>query len=136
MKPSSALSVFSSHAIPAAPTPRYLWLIRGLALALVVSAFLFLWRVNSTTGLFLNIGLDYGLYLAQATTMGEDDPTNIYDKSAINVAYRRLLDTYAHDPSYNPATPGMWASHVPYPPVFAWMMQPMTWLDPPMSVLV
>lgn len=136
MKPSSALSGFSSQAIPAAPTPRYLWLIRGLALALVVSAFLFLWRVNSTTGLFLNIGLDYGLYLAQAATMGEDDPTKIYDKSAINVAYRRLLDTYAHDPSYNPATPGMWASHVPYPPVFAWMMQPMTWLDPPVSVLV
>ena len=136
MKPSSARSGFSSQAMPAAPPSRYLWLIRGLALALVVSAFLFFWRAYSATGLFVNIGMDYGLYLAQATVMGGDDPTKIYDKSVTNVAYRRLLDTYAHDPAYNPSTPGIWASHVPYPPVFAWMMRPMTWLDPARSVLV
>lgn len=136
MKPSLVPSGFSSRSIQAAPTPRYLWLIRALALALVVSAFLFFWRAYSATGLFVNIGMDYGLYLAQATVMGGDDPTRIYDKSVTNVEYRRLLDIYAHDPAYNPATPGIWASHVPYPPVFAWMMQPMTWLDPPMSVLV
>lgn len=136
MTPSPVPLEFPSQSKHSDSTPRHLWLIRGLALALAISGVAFVWRAYSATGLFVNVGMDYGLYLAQATVMGGDDPTKIYDKSATNVTYRHLLDTYAHDPIYNPGTPGVWTSHVPYPPVFAWLMQPMTWLDPPISVLV
>lgn len=107
-----------------------------LALALVLSAMVFMWQAYAETGLFLNVGTDYGLYLAQATVMGQGDPTEIYDKSMTNIAYRHLLDTYAHDPGYDPAAPGIWVSHVPYPPIFAWVMQPLTWVSPPVSVLL
>ncbi len=125
--------------LPSAPpnsTTVRVWIGRGLALALVIGTILFLWRAYEATGLFISIGMDYGLYLAQATVMGGDDPTRIYDKSVTNIVYRHLLDLYAHDPHYDPAAPGIWASHVPYPPIFAWAMQPLTWIDPGMSVLV
>ena len=90
-----------------------LWIGRLLALGLVVSAIFFMWRVYAATGLFISLGMDYGLYLAQATVMGGDDPTQIYNKSTTNVVYRHLLDLYGHDHSYNPAAPGNWAAHVP-----------------------
>lgn len=121
---------------PAGPTTIRVWIGRGLALALVIGTILYLWRAYEATGLFISIGMDYGLYLAQATVMGGDDPTKIYDKSVTNIAYRHLLDLYAHDPHYDPAIPGIWASHVPYPPIFAWAMQPLTWITPSTSVLV
>ncbi|MEK6802933.1 MAG: glycosyltransferase family 87 protein [Nitrospirota bacterium] len=125
--------------LPSAPpnsTTVRLWIGRGLALALVIGTILFMWRVYEATGLFISIGMDYGLYLAQATVMGGDDPSKIYDKSVTNLAYRHLLDLYAHDPHYDPAAPGNWASHVPYPPIFAWAMQPLTWIAPSTSVFV
>ncbi len=112
------------------------WSGRLLALGLVLSMALFMWRSYEGTGLFLNLGTDYGLYLAQATVMGGNDPTRIYDQSSINVVYRQLLDDYAHDPAYDSAFPGVWASHVPYPPIFAWAMQPLTWVAPPVSFLL
>src|SRR5688500_14100707 len=83
-----------------------IWIGRLLALALVLSAILFMWRTYAETGLFISLGMDYGLYVAQATVMGGDDPTKIYDKSMTNVVYRHLLDTYGHDPGYDPAAPG------------------------------
>lgn len=129
-------AVFLQPKAPAGSASIRVWIGRGLALALVISTILFLWRAYEATGLFISIGMDYGLYLAQATVMGGDDPTKIYDKSVTNIAYRHLLDLYAHDPHYNPATPGNWASHVPYPPIFAWAMQPLTWMPPGPSVLV
>ncbi|MBA2485612.1 MAG: DUF2029 domain-containing protein [Nitrospira sp.] len=113
-----------------------MWIVRFLALALVVSSLFFVWRTYVETGLFITLGMDYGLYLAQATVMGGDDPTKIYDKSMINIVYRRLLDTYAHDLSYDPGAPGIWATHVPYPPLFAWIMQPLTWVSPSASVFL
>lgn len=113
-----------------------IWIGRLLALALVLSAILFMWRTYAETGLFISLGMDYGLYVAQATVMGGDDPTKIYDKSMTNVVYRHLLDTYGHDPGYDPTTPGTWAAHVPYPPIFAWMMQLFTWMSPPVSLLL
>lgn len=118
------------------PRSTWLWIGRLLALSLVFSAAFFMWRVYAATGLFISLGMDYGLYLAQATVMGGDDPAQIYDKSATNVVYRHLLDLYGHDPSYNPETPGNWASHVPYPPIFAWLMQPFTWISPPVSLFL
>ena len=113
-----------------------LWIGRLLALGLVVSAIFFMWRVYAATGLFISLGMDYGLYLAQATVMGGDDPTQIYNKSTTNVVYRHLLDLYGHDHSYNPAAPGNWAAHVPYPPIFAWLMQPFAQISPPVSLLM
>ena len=113
-----------------------LWIGRLLALGVVLSAIFFMWRVYAGTGLFISLGMDYGLYLAQATVMGGDDPAQIYDKSTTNVVYRHLLDIYGHDPSYDSATPGNWASHVPYPPIFAWLMQLFTWFSPPVSLLL
>lgn len=114
----------------------HIWIARMLAFALVLSAMVFMWQAYAETGLFLNVGTDYGLYLAQATVMGRGDPTEIYDKSVTNIVYRHLLDTYAHDPGYDPAVPGIWVSHVPYPPIFPWVMQPLTWVSPPVSVLL
>jgi hypothetical protein len=97
--------------------------VRLLASGLVVLSLQLVWNLYSHTGLFLALGPDYGLYVAQAAVLQEGDPVRIYERVAIDRKYKDLLNEYAHDPSYRPGTLELWGTHVPYPPVFAWVMQ-------------
>jgi hypothetical protein len=97
---------------------------------LVILSLQLVWNLYSHTGLFLTLGPDYGLYVAQASVLEEGNPVRIYDRVAIDRQYKALLDEYARDPRYQRGTPDLWGTHVPYPPVFAWMMQAFATLPP------
>ncbi|WP_447601825.1 glycosyltransferase family 87 protein [Nitrospira sp. Nam80] len=108
------------------PSKRIQWAIRILASVLIVLSLQLAWKAYTQTGLFIPLASDYGLYLSQAMALQEGDPRRIYDRNAIDRHYKALLDSYGHDPSYQPSSPDLWGTHVPYPPIFAWAMQPFT----------
>jgi hypothetical protein len=118
------------------PSERIQWAIRILASVLIVLSIQLAWKAYTQTGLFIPLGSDYGLYLSQAMALQEGDPRRIYDRNAIDRHYKALLDSYGHDPSYQPSRPDLWGTHVPYPPIFAWAMQPFTRLPIASSVVV
>jgi Glycosyltransferase family 87 len=91
------------------------------ALVIVCGLLLALWvetvaQIYDGRGLFRWLGGDYGLYLAQANALRSDDPTNVYDLDALQGEYQELLDRYPHVSSGK-----IKATHVPYPPLFAWL---------------
>ncbi len=115
---------------------RIQWGMRVLASILIVLSMQLAWKAYTQTGLFIPLGSDYGLYLSQAMTWQDGDPRRIYDRNAIDRYYKALLNSYGHDPSYHPEKPDLWGTHVPYPPIFAWAMQPLTRLPIALSVIV
>lgn len=110
-----------------------MWCLRALALGLVLCSLCFVWRSYQGMGLFLNLGTDYALYLAQSTVMDSGATSQIYDLSAADGPYRKLLDRYNTDPSYQAWTADIIVGPVPYPPIFAWALRPFTWISPPVS---
>jgi hypothetical protein len=112
------------------------WLVRTLAAVLILLSIQLAWKAYTQTGLFIPLGSDYGLYLSQAMTLQEGDSPRIYDRNAIDRNYKALLNSYGHDPSYQPNRPDLWGTHVPYPPVFAWVMQPFTRISIALSVIL
>jgi hypothetical protein len=78
-------------------------------------------------GLFRRVAIDFGFYFAQASALWVGEPGAIYNLAALN-EQMQLLAPYTFDPS-RPLTAG----HVPYPPLFAWLFTPLTWLPPPVG---
>jgi Glycosyltransferase family 87 len=112
------------------------WLARLLAACVVLLSLQLAWRIYTHTGLFITLGADYALYLSQARILYEESPVEIYDRVAIDRHYKTLLNAYGHDPSYQPGTPDLWGTHVPYPPAFAWAMQTFARLPVPVGLAV
>lgn len=110
-----------------------IWCMRLVALSLVLCSVLFAWRSYEDMGLFMNLGTDYALYLAQSKVMDSGHPEKIYDLAATDKPYRVLLETYNLDPVYRTWIADTVVGPVPYPPLFAWMMRPFTWIVPPVS---
>lgn len=109
------------------------WCLRAIALGLVLCNVYFVWRSYDGMGLFIDLGTDYALYLSQAKVMAGSDPGQIYNLAAMDQHYRELLNTYNRDPVYRTWTSEVIVGPVPYPPIFAWAMQPFTRLSPPAS---
>lgn len=119
-----------SHQVPPAMQR---WCLRAIALGLVLCSLCFVWRSYQGMGLFLNLGTDYALYLAQSKVMDAGNPSQIYDLPVVDRPYRELLSTYNLDPAYQAWTADVIAGPVPYPPLFAWALRPFTWVSPPVS---
>src|SRR5579859_164833 len=105
-----------------------------VAAAFVLGAVLMLWIVRiwlmiTQSGLFTAVGYDFGLYLAQVAALQSGDPTNIYRLDVLN-AYQQALAAYAPPGTFVP--PAL----VPYPPLFAWLLQPLTLVPPPVAFLI
>lgn len=98
--------------------------IRLLALSLALYSVAFGWRVYADTGLFLSLGGDYVLYLAQSLVFKGDHPEKMYDRATVSKPAKQILDRYVHDPGYRHDDPEFSAEVVPYPPLFAWLMSP------------
>jgi Glycosyltransferase family 87 len=87
--------------------------------------------VFATGGLFAGLGLDFGLYWAQARVLLDDSrPGAIYDTSALAQAMTALV------PYARWGGGGLVASPVAYPPLFAWMLTPLARLEPPLALAV
>ena len=90
----------------------------GLVAALAFVAALWASRFAQTyaaAGLFSGLGLDFGLYYAQAAVLVAS-PSRLYDLSALGNALGAL------SPYSRSEVGGLIASPVPYPPVFAWII--------------
>ena len=111
----------------------HVWSLRAIALGLVLGSLCFGWRSFQQTGLFLNLGTDYALYLAQSKVMDSGASSQIYDLSVADRPYRELLHSYNRDPVFQSWTADIVVGPVPYPPIFAWALRPFTWISPPMS---
>ena len=109
------------------------WILRAIALGLVLGSLCFGWRSFQQMGLFLNLGTDYALYFAQSKVMDSGASSQIYDLSAADRPYRELLNSYNRDPFYQSWTADVVVGSVPYLPIFAWAFRPFTWISPPMS---
>jgi hypothetical protein len=109
---------------------------RLIALGLVLCSVWFAWRSYLDMGLFMNLGTDYALYLAQSTVADDGHPERLYDLATADKPYRALLETYNLDPAYRTWTADTVVGPVPYPPLFAWMMRPFTWIMPPVSFVL
>ncbi|ULA61940.1 MAG: membrane protein of unknown function [Nitrospira sp.] len=110
-----------------------IWCMRLVALSLVLCSAWFAWRSYLDMGLFMNFGTDYALYFAQSKVLDSSEPSQIYNLAVANQPYRDLLDAYNRDPIYRTWTADPIVGPVPYPPIFAWSLQPFTWLSPPLS---
>lgn len=110
-----------------------IWCLRLIALGLVLCSACFAWRSYLDMGLFMNLGTDYALYLAQSSVIDTGHPERLYDLAATDKPYRALLETYNLDPVYRTWVADTVVGPVPYPPLFAWMMRPFTWITPPVS---
>lgn len=111
----------------------HVWSLRAIALGLVLGSLCFGWRSFQQMGLFLNLGTDYALYFAQSKVMDSGASSQIYDLSVEDRPYRELLNSYNRDPFFQSWTADVVVGPVPYPPIFAWVLRPFTWISPPLS---
>lgn len=104
---------------------------------LVISALLLgLWvpavqEVYDGWGLFRWLGVDYGIYFAQAEVLRSGNPAGIYSLDALQIEYQQLYDQYPHVLKVT-AT----ATHVPYLPLFAWLFIPFTMPEPHVGLIL
>lgn len=113
-----------------------IWCLRLIALGLVLCSACFAWRSYLDMGLFMNLGTDYALYLSQSKVIDTGHPERLYDLAATDKPYRALLERYNLDPAYRTWVADTVVGPVPYPPLFAWMMRPFTWITPPVSFAI
>ncbi len=76
-------------------------------------------------GLFRWLGIDFGIPLSQADLLQRFGPAYLYDYRAL-AAHLQSLDRFTSSPG-TPLGGGL----VPYPPVYAWLLTPVTWVSPP-----
>lgn len=86
-----------------------------------------IWAHYAEFGLFTWIGVDYGVYFAQATALRSGDAQGLYDLQVLE-RYHQALAAYTTDPE-QPLRSG----HVLYPPLFAWLFIPFTLPPPPLG---
>ena len=110
---------------------RRLWDIKWIR---YTSVFLFLilwgrvvWSIFLDHGLFGWIGTDFALYYAQSTALWSGDPSAIYKPEVFDPVFQGLLD------QYSPGHPEIRPTHVPYPPLFAWLFTLFTLPSPPLG---
>lgn len=84
----------------------------------------------SLGGLFRWIGIDFGWYLGQARAFAAGDIGALYSLDDL-YRYQETLVTFTSDP--HTALP---AGHVPYPPIFAWLLSPLTMVSPPVAFAI
>jgi len=81
------------------------------------------------TGLFAAVGYDFGMYLAQVAALRSGDLTGLYRLDVLD-GYHRALAVYTIPGVALPSAP------VPYPPLFAWLLQPFALLPPSVAFLL
>ena len=95
---------------------------------LVISAGLLgLWliaveQIYASWGLFRVLGADYAIYSAQASVLRSGDPRGIYSLEALQPRLQDIYDSYLDQVAR--------ATHVPYPPLFAWLFRPFIGPEP------
>ena len=85
------------------------------------------WSILVDYGLFGWIGTDFALYYAQSATLWSGDPSAIYRPEVFDPVFQNLLD------QYSPGHPKIRPTHVPYPPMFAWLFTLFTLPPPPLG---
>ncbi len=109
----------------------WLWRGRDIALAMLVALWLlYTWSEYHQTGLFNPVGGDFGVYLVQADIFRHEGPSKIYDAPAV-AAQQTDLESYMRNP-LDAAAPEI----TPYPPLFAWLLGPLTLVPPPAALAV
>jgi hypothetical protein len=107
------------------------WWFRVPAAAALLAIWSYLvWWQYTTRGLFVWLGYDYSTFLTQAVVYRELGPSAIYDLGPL-WEYAQRLSHHAVV-----ALPFFRPSIVAYPPVFAWLMGPFTWLEPAASFVL
>ena len=110
---------------------------RGLQVAFLV-VFLGAWAAHVVRtyanaeigGLFRWIGVDFGFYLEQIAELVHGSVDRLYSIDA-EAPYRAALAAWSSTPDIPlPIGP------VPYPPVYAWLLQPLDALSPPLAFAV
>lgn len=105
---------------------------RSLARLLLTAGLILVWTrtaheialVWPSWGLFRLIGSDFALYFAQASALRAGDLASLYDLSGLNTYLQPLA-------SFSGTNDPLRVGPVPYPPLFAWLVAPLTWLSPP-----
>jgi len=92
------------------------------AVGLVAIAAHGFWAVYVHSGLFKKLGADYALYHAQALTLRTLGPGSMYAPEALHATLQTLLR------ESNPQAVAGYSS-VPYPPLFSWLLTPLTFLN-------
>lgn len=82
------------------------------------------WSIYMDTGLFRWIGTDFALYFAQSSALWSGDPGAIYRPEVFNATFQHLINLYSPDRH------AIYATHVPYLPLFAWLFTPFTLPSP------
>lgn len=100
----------------------WLYLAASLLVALWIGR---AWLLFRDGGLFRVLGGDFVLFSSQALILRSGDTQSLYDLSRLDT-YVQMLRVYTADPS-QPLSTGP----VPYPPIFAWLMVPFTFVPPP-----
>ncbi len=85
------------------------------------------WTVYHDSGLFRRIGFDWGLFYSQASALAAGDLTAMYQVDRLGQYVQRLAPY-----TTSPDVPLLqWPS--PYPPVLAAILEPLTFLPPPVA---
>jgi Glycosyltransferase family 87 len=84
------------------------------------------WLVYSTSGLFVELGEDFGYFFALVHAVWTPGPNGLYDRASLD-AFHNALAVYARQP-----VPG---GQTPYPPIFAWLISPFMLVAPPLGFL-
>jgi hypothetical protein len=82
------------------------------------------WNIYLETGLFRWIGTDFAHYYVQSIALWSGDPSAIYKPEVYDVTFQKLLKL--HSPNHLTT----YVSHIPYPPLFAWLFTPFTIASP------
>lgn len=107
------------------------WWWRWCIVALVSALWVYqVWYSYAGYGLFKGIAVDFGYYYAQVMALWSGEPARMYDLDALT-RYHDALAIYTPDP-----TQSLEPSHVPYPPLFAWLFTPFTWPSPPLGYVL
>jgi hypothetical protein len=108
---------------------RHILLLVGL-LSLLVLLIQRTWGNYSANGLFFDLGVDFGLFYAQAMVLRSGDPAAIYDVGAINRQLQALT-------LYTGQSAGtLSAGPLPTLPVFVWLFIPFTLPSPPVGFAI
>jgi hypothetical protein len=102
-----------------------LWIVLAVVLlGLVLQSSAAVYR---TSGLFTELGTDFAAYLSQARVLRNGGPDQIYEYRQLQREYEHILRSVNVSHTAHPV------AQVPYPPLFAWLLGPLTHLPPAVS---